>query len=1122
MDRPQRITLSRILAVNWYGFRRIIDVRGLTLLCGENGTGKSALLDLVQFVLLGSKGARFNRAATGDGKRPTGRDRDLRGYCLCDTNTQTKDGQPRYLRPSGVTLAALEFEWPLEAGEAEPRRETWGVRVEYEGPTSDARYVWFYTPCRLHWADLTREADLTHPGRQEMLAEDEFRVRVKRDLQGDHFGRLETYLEEMGAREHLFFDRTQMNKTLPGAIAFQPVENFEQFIRDNILEPGLPEVKEVRRSLDALREAERRVDTLGDQLASLQTIRAHHREFSEARREEGLFSHLRAALVHAEAGERHQRVENDLLALRERHAEDEAGMEAAVRERDEAKARYDEVKLVAGRDDSLRKLNDLRRQRGDLLPRIERLRQAARGAHALLNERAQHWEEWLRQGLRVGLNAKLERPDLLTQLRSEDAHTGLEALPGLAREYDRLRRLGEDWLRPKLEELEELEKAERDLQRQLASLSEGRTQATPLLDALRARGNQAELLARVVEVKPEFEAWWPLLEAALGPHRLTVLVEEDQFLAAWEQFQKTGGGESLANAAELRALQPEAVKGSLAGMLETRHPVARLLIDHLLGQIQAVPSAAKLKTQAQALTKDGLFRQAGLRRRLVPEKELTLGEEGLRRMREGREELLEQVRGSMGEFRRELNAVRGWLQRGQDHRLGDDSAKAGALELAQLPGLEATARQLDETIHLLATPEQDRQLQEMDELEMRLRTLEQRIGRLSSSVSEFALHERQALEALEQTQRDLQEAGLGLHESLNALPRGVTQETVAAALGEALKSSASWQRRKDQADLGRQSAHDRAERARRDRSDARRLLAEAHPEYRHDFDAEDDDNARYEARCQDLETHQLSHYRQLAEERRREWEERLQSQVLDVLREKIDEATRTVRELSRILDQDIGRYRYRLAQTRDRAQSAMWQLLEGGLEGFKADDGLFAASRKEELEKARQELMAAIDNPDDPKAQRLLDYRFYHRYDMLMIPSGHSEEAAISLQNNARKMSGGENQAPFFVSMLAAFHRVYDLGRKDSRRNLGLVVMDEAFSKLSGDRIDDCLALARNFGLQLLLAFPMDRLGTMIDHADTVIECRVDRKRDGHGRDIHIENWVVPWSKPKLLQALAG
>ncbi len=339
MDRPQRITLSRIIAINWYGFRRIIDVNGLALLCGENGTGKSALLDLVQFVLLGSKGTRFNRAATGDGKRPTGRDRDLRGYCLCDTNTKTKDGQPRYLRPSGVTVAALEFEWPAEEGGGEPRRETWGVRVEYEGPTSDARYVWFYTPCRLHWADLIREPDVSQPERQEMLAEDEFRVRVKRDLLGEHFGRLETYLDEMGAREHLFFDRTQMNKTLPGAIAFQPVENFESFIRENILEPGLPEVKEVRRSLDALREAERRVDTLGDQLNYLQRIRTHHLSFSEARREEALFGHLRAALDHAESEEKFHRADTDLLALRDRHAEDKIGMESAVRERDEAKAR---------------------------------------------------------------------------------------------------------------------------------------------------------------------------------------------------------------------------------------------------------------------------------------------------------------------------------------------------------------------------------------------------------------------------------------------------------------------------------------------------------------------------------------------------------------------------------------------------------------------------------------------------------------------------------------------------------------------------------------------------------------------------------------------------------------
>ena len=56
----------------------------------------------------------------------------------------------------------------------------------------------------------------------------------------------------MAAPRHLHFDRTQMNKTMPKAIAFEPEESFEGFIHDFLLEPNPVDVKQVRQSLAAL------------------------------------------------------------------------------------------------------------------------------------------------------------------------------------------------------------------------------------------------------------------------------------------------------------------------------------------------------------------------------------------------------------------------------------------------------------------------------------------------------------------------------------------------------------------------------------------------------------------------------------------------------------------------------------------------------------------------------------------------------------------------------------------------------------------------------------------------------------------------------------------------------
>ena len=123
----RRISLTRIIAINWYGFRQIFDVDESVLISGAFGTGKSALLDLMQYVLLGEHW-RANRAAVGNA-----RGRDLVGYRLGDTN-QTRNGQRHFIRPSGVTLVALEFTRASDGVRKIPERETWGIRLQFTSP----------------------------------------------------------------------------------------------------------------------------------------------------------------------------------------------------------------------------------------------------------------------------------------------------------------------------------------------------------------------------------------------------------------------------------------------------------------------------------------------------------------------------------------------------------------------------------------------------------------------------------------------------------------------------------------------------------------------------------------------------------------------------------------------------------------------------------------------------------------------------------------------------------------------------------------------------------------------------------------------------------------------------
>ena len=1103
-----RIWLSRIIAFNWYGFRTIIPVNGLTLLCGETGTGKSALLDLIQFVMAGGA-VKFNKAAAGESNA-----RDLRGYCLCDTNTRQRDGQPRYLRRSGATVAALEFTWPAEAG-AEPRRETWGLRIQFESPSAQPSYVRFFVPGRMERDDLC-------DAQGDLLSEELFRSRVKRELQGDAgFTSHKAFQEEMAVPRHLHFDDQQMRRTLPKAIAFELDSDYQRFIREFILEPSPPDVASTRRSLDALRQAEARVTQLHDQQQRLERIADEDARYAEAHREEAIFGHLRYALDHAEAQEKCDRAEGSLAALRSKHADNLAAMERAVAARDEAQRQVDAVKLIAGKEDpQLGDLERLTREQKEAAAEVERLTALSRSAREFLSIRAKAWEQWLRHAASLGEEATVDESKLRA-LRDADTSRALDGVSPLRGEFQSVWDAAKDRLQPALNEISELEKTRARLERQHDQLQSGRTAPTPLVDALRSTGTAADTLARVVEVAAAGEPWWGLLESLLGEHRNAVLVgSRKDFLRAREVWLKMPNAEPVIHPDEIPAITPQ--QGALSSFLETEHAVARRFLDWRFGDMIGVADAAALEDHSRAATPDGAIKEAPVRRRVTPEKEFTLGEKGLQRLRAAKERELDAVVARMTELTQRRDDVHAWLKRGKDARLDEDDSPRGSSEVRHLPDKRTELERIGNTLDLISTPELKSRLEQLHKWEKSLSAAHQGIGRLEGPITEFQIRESRQKDELESAQRELRDAGIAMHESRGGLPSGILDTELSARLSAATASPAAWKARRDLVDAARESWQRSANDARDRRLHERLELLEAHRDEFSEFDARDADNARYDKRLIEVREHEVQKFETLAQERRADWEKRLQEDVLNSLSDRLREAQETIRDFRSILSREIGGYRYVLSQTRDPLHRAMWKLMDQSRDGLQAGDALLDWKLQEEIAAAKQELMHALDHPEDKRAAALLDYRNYHRYDLDMVPTGHADdtEGRISLQESGRNLSGGEGQAPFFVAMLAAFHRVYDRGSRGQLANLGLVVMDEAFSKLSAGHIADCLALAEGFGLQLILAFPMDRLGTMIQHADSIIQCRVDKRRDAKGVPVEIINDVIHWDRQEAQSAL--
>jgi len=115
------------------------------------------------------------------------------------------------------------------------------------------------------------------------------------------------------------------------------------------------------------------------------------------------------------------------------------------------------------------------------------------------------------------------------------------------------------------------------------------------------------------------------------------------------------------------------------------------------------------------------------------------------------------------------------------------------------------------------------------------------------------------------------------------------------------------------------------------------------------------------------------------------------------------------------------------------------------------------------------------------------DYRTYLTFDMQQLIQNEDEVIKIRLSKMIKKNSGGEGQNPLYVALLASFAQAYRINVPQKiQRNptIRLVVLDEAFSKMDGEKVASCIELIRGLGFQAIISATNDKIQNYVENVD--------------------------------------
>ncbi len=587
--------LTKLRLINWHYFsNETIHLKNTNLFSGDNGAGKSTILDAIQLILT-TNSRKFNLAVGAESKR------SLKTYVRGKTGEEGSE----YIRKGAViSYIALEV-----YEESKQRYFVIGGKFDSPDLESEVKKKWFCEEGTLD--QLSFIAD-NKPAKDEQFRNNGERVVFihQTSLAKDRFKL------RLGHLQDNFFE------LLAKSIAFKPMKDVKSFVSQFILPEKSIDIDALRENIRNLKEMQLLVEEVKKQVNDLEAIQKKYDDILHFD-EQILVIDILIKIAEAEAKKASIADKTSQIRLAEqRLAQDEKARNDLSADIQRLNERYINVQTSLNSGESAFLISSIRsdikdkeKDKSTLSDQLNQLKEQLKRIRTALR--------YIRKYSAVTDSeiSALEQTEMDIQRRNS-------IIIDIERAFADAEKIIQDQLMDTKTELTALNKAIEQLSREIRDLEQNKLtydkNVTMLKEVIQrefsARGivSEVHILADLLEISDS--KWQNAVEGYLNSQRFYIIVEPAYYDIAAEVYDKYKSKihtAAIVNTAKLKTdITPD--ETSLASVVTSENRYAYAYACYLLGRVTMCESVSELKEHRIAITQGCMLYQGNALRKIDP------------------------------------------------------------------------------------------------------------------------------------------------------------------------------------------------------------------------------------------------------------------------------------------------------------------------------------------------------------------------------------------------------------------------------------------------------------------------------------------------------------------------